>query len=368
MGANREDRRARRRRNGRRWIIALAVTVVLLGGLGAVAAVFWSEYGARISQAAGWVSNDYEGEGHGEAFITITAGEIGEDVAAALAEADVVKTQQVFYELLLQQDPQVEFLPGQYQLRLQMSAQAALDALQDPENRRELTAVIPEGRTVDQALEIVAAGADIPLEELQKAAEDPQEFGLPKSVSSLEGWLYPATYEFDADTTAEEAIGMMVEYQLALLDELGVEKKDRERVLTVASIVEREAGRAEDFGKVARVIENRLDTGMLLQMDSTVQYGYQQHDDGSVWSSDDALKDDNPWNTYLRAGLPAGPVANPGRAAIEAALSPDEGDWLFFVAVNLETGESVFTTNENDHYAAVEQLQQWCTANPGNGC
>lgn len=363
-----QERRRRRRRRARRTVISLIVVVLLLGGLAAVGTMFWNQFGDRVSQMLGWTTNDYEGEGHGEVIVSITAGEIGEDVARSLAAADVVKTSQAFYELLLAQESPVEFHPGSYRLRLQMSSQAALDALRDPANRMQLAAMIPEGRTVEQALEIVSAGAEIPLEELQAAAADPAQFGIPAGVTTLEGWLYPATYEFEPGTTATEAIAKMVGYQIALLDELGVPVEDRERVLTIASIVEREAGRAEDFGKVARVIYNRLDTGMRLQMDSTAQYGFQQHDDGSVWSTDAALADDNPWNTYQHAGLPYGPIANPGRAAIEATLSPEPGDWLFFVAVNLDTGESVFTTNAEDHNAAVGQLNEWCLANPGRGC
>lgn len=363
-----QERRRRRRRRARRTVISLVVVVLLLGGLAAVGTMFWNQFGDRVSQMLGWTTNDYEGEGHGEVIVSITAGEIGEDVARSLAAADVVKTSQAFYELLLAQESPVEFHPGSYRLRLQMSSQAALDALRDPANRMQLAAMIPEGRTVEQALEIVSAGAEIPLEELQAAAADPAQFGIPAGVTTLEGWLYPATYEFEPGTTATEAIAKMVGYQIALLDELGVPVEDRERVLTIASIVEREAGRAEDFGKVARVIYNRLDTGMRLQMDSTAQYGFRQHDDGSVWSTDAALADDNPWNTYQHAGLPYGPIANPGRAAIEATLSPEPGDWLFFVAVNLDTGESVFTTNAADHNAAVGQLNEWCLANPGRGC
>lgn len=352
----------------KRALITVGVLVVLLGGLAVAGAFLWAEYGPRISQALGWTSNDYEGEGHGETLVVITEGEIGEDIAISLAEADVVKTSEAFYELLLAQDPAVEFMPGSYQLKLEMSSQAALDALRDPENRLELTAMIPEGRTVAQTLEIVSAGGDIPLDELQAAAEDPSAFGIPDGVDSLEGWLFPATYEFESDTTGEEAIQRLVDEQIRVLDEFGVAEDDRQRVLNIAAMVQREGGRIEDFPRVSRVIANRLDEGMLLQMDSTAQYGYQQHEDGSVWSTDEALQDDNPWNTYVHTGLPQGPIANPGRDAIDAALNPADGDWLYFVAVNLETGESVFSSTVEEHDAATQQLRSWCQANPGQGC
>lgn len=363
-----EWRRERRRTRRKRAIISLTVVVALLAGLGVAGGLLWSQYGDRISLALGWTSIDYEGEGHGEASITIVPGEIGEDVAQALADAGVVKTKQAFYELLLAQQTPVEFMPGLYTLRLEMSAQAALDALLDPANRAEFTAMIPEGRTVAQALELVSAGTGIPLEELQAAATDTASFGLPQGVVSLEGWFYPATYEFDPGTTAHDAIAKMVGYQIALLDDLGVAEGDRERVLTMASIVEREAGIADDFGKVARVIANRLEQGMRLQMDSTSQYGMQEHDSGSVWSSDEALRDDNPWNTYVHAGLPIGPIANPGRAAIEATLNPTPGDWLFFVVTPAGGGASTFSATIEAHEAAVQEYITWCANTPDSGC
>lgn len=362
------DVQARKRRTRKRRTIALSVVLVILLALGGVGAYAWSIYGERISLELGWTTNDHEGEGHGEVIVTISSGEIGEDIARSLAEQGVVKTSQAFYELLLAQDPQVDFLPGSYRLKLEMSSQAALDALQDENNRVQLTAVIPEGKTVDQTLELVADGASIPLEDLLVAASTPQDFGLPEGVTSLEGWLHPATYEFEPDTTAHEAVAKLVDYQILMLDELGVPVDDRQRVLTIASIVQREAGVAEDFGKVSRVIVNRLDVGMRLEMDSTSQYGVGQHDDGDVWSSGDALSDENPWNTYVHTGLPIGPIANPGRAAVEATLAPADGEWLYFVAVNLETGESRFNSTLEAHEADTQLLHDWCAANPSYNC
>lgn len=354
------------RRKG--WIIGVSAVLVVVLALGGASAYLWSQFGERISLELGWATNDYEGEGHGETMITISSGEIGSDIAATLAGAGVVKTSEAFYELLLSQEPQVEFHPGSYRLKLEMSAQAALDALQDPANRIQHIAMIPEGLTVRQTLELVSAGADIDLEELLLAAEDTQAFGVPAGVTSLEGWLHPATYEFEPETSAHDAIAKLVAYQMLMLDDLGVPEVDRQEVLTIASIVQREAGTAEDFGRVSRVIFNRLDIGMRLEMDSTSQFGMGQHDDGSVWSTGEALADDNPWNTYVHTGLPIGPIANPGRAAVEATLAPTEGPWLFFVAVNLETGESVFSETLDEHHAATELLFEWCAAHPNANC
>jgi UPF0755 protein len=152
-----------------------------------------------------------------------------------------------------------------------------------------------------------------------------------------------------------------------------VPEERRHEILTTASIIEREARYEQDMQKVATVIENRMqpdnqETSGLLQMDSTAQYGYGEMHDGTVSSSAEALTDDNPWNTYVHPGLPIGPIANPGQVAINAAMNPADGDWMYFVTVNLDTGETVFTTNLADHNAAVSQWQSWCVDNPDAGC
>ncbi len=360
------EEEARVKRRGR--IVISSVLIVLLLALGGGAAYVWTQFGDRISLAMGWTTNDYEGEGHGEALITITEGEIGSDIASALAEADVVKTSEAFYELLLAQDPAVDFQVGTYRLKQQMSAQAALTALQDPANRVELSAMIPEGRTLEQTLQILSDGTDIPLEDFEAAVSDPQAYGVSDDAETLEGWLFPATYQFDYGSSASDIIAELVNVQIRTLDELGVAASDRQRVLTEAAIVQKESGHPNDFGKVARVIQNRLEIDMLLQMDSTAQYGYGQHEDGSVWSTDEALEDDNPYNTYVHKGLPIAPISNPGREAIAAVLNPEPGDWLYFVVAPGGTGESTFNVTGEAHDAAVAEYTKWCAETPNSGC
>src|SRR5690606_16365559 len=139
-------------------------------------------------------------------------------------------------------------------------------------------------------------------------------------------------------------------------------------LVTVASIVEREAGSAnpDDRARVARVIVNRLAQDMPLQMDSTVHYAV--NDYATTTTTDEQRAVDSPYNTYKHKGLPPGPIAAPGRAALEAATSPAAGDWLYFVTVNLDTGETRFAVTYEEHEANVALFQQWCQANPGKGC
>ena len=130
--------------------------------------------------------------------------------------------------------------------------------------------------------------------------------------------------------------------------------------MTVASLVEAEARRDEDRPKVARVIENRLAQKMALQMDSTVLYGLGQV--GGVPTTEQ-LETDTPYNTYLHAGLPPTPIGAAGIDTLKAVANPADGNWLYFVTVNLDTGETKFTANYDEHMTNVEELKKWIAEN-----
>lgn len=350
-----------RKRTKKRVMISLSIMVVLLGGLVAGGVYLWSQYGDGVAKAMGWVDDDYEGKGSGDVLITITSGQTGTNVAKTLAAADVVKTSDAFYQLLLTQDPQVEFQVGTYQMRSQMSAQAALDALQDPANRMELTVTIPEGMAATDALERASEVLGIRQADFDQAVADPAAYGIPQEFPSIEGFLFPATYTFKPEDTAQTVVQTMVDRMRQALAEHGVPAGEEWRVLTLASVVQREAGSdLDDFPKIARVFQNRLDQGKLLQSDATVAYG--TGNTQTVWTTPEERGDaSNKYNTYANPGLPVGPIGNPGDVAIDAAMHPAEGPWLFFVPIDLETGKTVFSTTENEHEAAVTQLGEWCT-------
>ncbi|MET0812932.1 MAG: endolytic transglycosylase MltG [Microbacterium sp.] len=292
----------------------------------------------------------------------------------------MTKTPEAFYDYLIEEGLNPTFYPGAYKMQLQMTSAAALAALEDPANKLENTAQLREGLTVEQSLPLLADGTGIPLADFQAAVADPTVYGVPLDPAvaaaagqPLEGWLFPATYTFDPGVTAQDVVQTLVDRTIQSLDSAGVPEADRQRILTEASIIQREARFEADMKKVATVINNRMDpsnqeTFGLLQMDSTAQYGYGEMHDGTVSSSGEALDDPNPWNTYVNTGLPVGPISNPGDVAIAAAMNPEPGDWLYFVTVNLNTGETVFTTNINDHNRAVAQWIDWCKANPDAGC
>jgi UPF0755 protein len=139
-----------------------------------------------------------------------------------------------------------------------------------------------------------------------------------------------------------------------------------EQILTVASILEYEANNDEDYAKVARVLYNRLDKGMPLQLDSTVSYVSGRK--GDVFTTPEERDAESAYNTYQNPGLPPGPIGSPGEKTIEAALNPADGTWLYFVAVNLETGKTVFSDTLGEHNRAVAQLQEYCKTAPEGVC
>lgn len=364
--------KGKKRRGPGRWI-ALGIVLLLLGGLAAGGLYVWTTYEDKIREVMGWEEpKDYEeGMATGDATVTIESGFTGAPISQALYDAGVTKTPDAFYDYLIESGQNPTFQPGVYQLQQKMTSEAALEALMDPANRMEYTAQIPEGFTVDTTLERLSDGTGLPLDQLQAAAADPSVYGVP--ADSLEGWLFPATYTFDPSVTPESAIQTLVNRTVESLDNAGVPVEDRERILTIASIIQREARYEDDMQKVSRVIQNRLDpnnqeTFGLLQMDSTAQYGYGELNAGSASTSEEAQHHDNPWNTYVRPGLPIGPIANPGDVAIDAAMHPADGPWLYFVTVNLDTGETQFTATYEEHLQYVEQMQQWCSEHPDSGC
>ncbi|KQW03806.1 hypothetical protein ASC66_17315 [Leifsonia sp. Root4] len=318
-----------------------------------------------ISAASG--PEDYEGSGTGEVTVMIHEGDIGSDVATTLHESGVTKSFDAFYDLLLAQSTPPVFQPGAYMLAKEMSAQAALDALENPENWLQQTVVVPEGTVAADVLQLISEGTEIPLADLQTAAADVASFGLPAEATSLEGFLFPATYTFTPGLSAHDALATLVERQFQALDAAGVAPEDRWSTIVLASLVQKEAGLREDYYKVSRVFLNRLDPALwesgLLQSDATVAYGT-----GNTHrvSTSDAEREDasNPYNTYVHPGMLIAPISNPGDLAIDAALHPADGPWLFFVTWNLDTGETIFSATVEEHEAAVDKWLAWMDEHP----
>jgi UPF0755 protein len=330
------------------------VVLALVGGVAVVANFDWIR-----DQYQKLTALDYEGPGVGEVVVRIEPGEDGLIVAKKLFEAGVVKDVDSFYRVLLERNP--IFYPGSFTLKLQMSNEAALAAVTNQANILSYQVTIPEGYRVVQIFEEVSRVTGIPIADLWTAAEDLAAYGIPEEAPTIEGYLFPDTYSFDLEVTAEEVLSIMVERMETALINAGVAKQDWHNVLTLASITQREAKQEPDFYKVARVFANRVAIDMPLETDPTITYSY----DGTDMSEASRQEQiDYGYNTYLVRGLPPGPISSPGELAIDATLNPLPGDWLFFVTINLATGETKFSETLAEHESWIPLLRKWERENP----
>lgn len=345
--------RTRRPRRLRGWI-AGGISLVIVVALVVVALVFGRGVYQTLRQ-----SDDYPGPGTGSVVFTVTEGDTGSTIGQRLVTDGVIKSYRPFLTAYNQHTPAPVFQPGAYRLKKHMTASGALDVLRDKTNIVSATVVIPEGFTLKQTLARIHARTGISEDALASAAANVHQFQVAPEATTLEGYLFPATYQFDPGTTAQQALTAMVTRARQALAQAGIASADEYRILTLASIVQKEAGSTADMPKVARVFQNRLDRGMNLQSDATVAYG--AGTTGRVTTTDAERADaNNQYNTYAHSGLPVGPISNPGDAALAAAASPVPGDWLYFVTVNLDTGETKFESNADDHAADVKEFQSWC--------
>ncbi|EFQ83880.1 YceG family protein [Aeromicrobium marinum DSM 15272] len=343
-------RRAETPRKGPRWgriVLVLVLLAALVGG------GTWA-YGKVQDAFSG--PEDFTGQGTGEVVVDIPSGSSGQDIATLLFDAGVVASAEAFYQLVLEDSRGAAIEAGTYTLRSQMSAEAALTALVDRANRIEGRVVVTEGARVPQVIETIAANTDITMEALQAAVDNPEALGLPASAEGdPEGYLFPATYTVQPGSTAEQVLAQMVAKSVEVAQTVDLAGRaaavgltERE-VVTIASILEWEVSGTDDFGRASRVIYNRLEVGEALRMDSTVHFISGRT--GDIFTTPEERQSDSPYNTYRFAGLPPGPIGSPGQAALEAALDPTAGDWMYFVA-DPETGETTFTNTYAEHQQA----------------
>ncbi len=361
--ARRGRRRAKRRRGFLHGVLPVLLVLIVLGGLavGGVQGFRWITSNVSVEQEAA----DFEGPGHGEALVEVAEGDTGTDVANTLVDQGVIKSTGPFVNIFSNTPDASGIEPGIYRLQREMTSADALNALLDPENLAGHRVIVPEGKRLSEIWELLSAETDIPVKDFEAAAEDYTSYGIPENeAENLEGYLWPGRYDIYEDATAEDVIAMMWAPMEDQLTERGIPKDEWHRTLTLASLAEMEVRREEDYGKVVRTIENRLEgvgeadgSPMKLQFDSTVHYAAGKS--GSVATTDEERASKNPYNTYRHAGLPPGPIAAPGAGALDAAVDPPEGDWLYFVSVNRETGETRFAATWAEHEENVADWQAW---------
>lgn len=358
-GTQSNGSRRRRRTLHRRMLVVVLVALLAIGA-GAWAA--WGTLGPVVSSLR--ESDDYAGAGTGAVDIKVSQGDTGRAIGRTLADAGVVKSSSAFVSAAQAQPGMSGIQPGTYRLKQEMSSAAAVALLLDPASKITTKLTVPEGLRAAQVLTLISQQTPISAQDVSAAAANPVALGLPAAANgNLEGYLFPATYDVNPDETATELLTAMVQRSTQVLTDLGVSPEAMHDVVVTASIAQKEARTPEDMAKVTRVLQNRIAKGMKLQLDSTVSYAVNS---ATVATTREQRATDSPYNTYAHPGLPVGPIGNPGEDALRAALNPTPGTWLYFVTVNLETGETRFETTDAEFQADVALWQAYLRDHPGS--
>lgn len=284
-------------------------------------------------------------------IVEVAPGSSSQSVANLLYTHGLIKSPVVFryYARYRKLDNQLK--PGEYELSPGMSAEQILQHLSRGEVLvRRFT--IPEGYTVAQIADLLAEKGMADRERFLRAAKESKlaEKYLPQGVAleqPLEGYLFPATYEVKPEMTEPELLAMMfTRFEQVWTPELLSRAQEMNltvhQVITLASIVEREARVPAEQAIISGVYHNRMRIGMKLDADPTVRYGVGKPPQEDLTYAD--LDSDSPYNTYRMPGLPPGPIASPGEAAIQAALNPAQHDFWYFVAKADGSGEHYFAS------------------------
>jgi len=309
---------------------------------------------AVLVAAAGWlILTPAPGVASGSRVVEIPAHEGLLQIAGRLAEAQVIRSRVAFLALSVARGSATRLKAGEYEIPRGASTHAVL-ALLESGKVKQHTVLHPEGATVAELARALESERLVSAPLFLRVAREP---GLLKTLgiegASVEGYLFPDTYQLVRGMAPEEIVSRMVQ---RLRAKLGPEVLARARargltvhhLLTLASIIEREAVAPEEMRLISAVFWNRLRLDMPLQADPTVQYALGK-DRRALTRAD--LQIDHPFNTYRRQGLPPGPIASPGLPAIAAALDPAPVKYLYFVKIDERRHH--FSTTVEEHNAAV---------------
>jgi UPF0755 protein len=384
-----ERARANRNRRRRRMFSRLSVAALIVVVIGAVF------LGSRLWHGVfGNSGGDYQGDGVKDVVVQVHNGDSTTAIGKTLQDGGVVATSQAFVDAAAGNTAISSIQPGFYKVRTEIPAANAVARLADPQNRVGRL-VIPEGRQLDDIADVrtnaVTKGifsliADatctnldgqqkcLNVDDLKKAAgsADPAALAVPawavdpvKALGAdhrrIEGLIAPGTWDVDPSAPAQEILSTLISASARQYEQNGLlaagnaENLSPYQVLVVASLVQRES-KPQDFAKVARVIYNRLiaPDHRRLEFDSTVNYSLDRQE---VATTDADRARSTPWNTYARDGLPATPICSPGQPALAAAESPEPGDWLYFVTIDMQ-GTTLFTRDYRQHLANIELARQ----------
>jgi len=352
-------RAPKQRRRGPGCLIALIVLAVIIGGGYLAVSKGVDKIRDQFSSAP-----DYSGPGTGSVTFEVKSGDTASDIGRALKADDIVASVDAFISAA-DADPQASNIQaGFYSLKKQMKAKDALAILVDPANIVTTKVTIPEGLRVADVVDLLVKNTDFSKNEFTQALKDPG-LGLPSYANgNPEGYLFPATYSFGPK---EKPFDML--HDMVVRNDIGAGAQalgyTPNEVMTMASLIEAE-GRGKYRTKISRVLYNRLEnpdngiTNGLLQIDASVNYALGRTGSTVITDADKDSVADSPYNTYTQTGLPPTPIEAPGDDAIQAALHPAEGPWLFYVTVNLKTGLTKFTDSYDQFLQFKQEYAQYC--------
>ncbi|EPI56942.1 endolytic transglycosylase MltG [Gardnerella vaginalis] len=342
---SRKDLKAQKRRKSKRkriiaFILTLIFAILFVLGYGLYRVAVYIKTNNQST-----IMDDWPGPGSGFVEFTIEPGQGSVEVGNNLVKAQVVKSQSTFSNIVAANNKIL--YPGIYALKKHMNSIDVVNILSDQSKAGGFLDVKAGERSTD----VIRKAAQISGIDITQFKEIENAGGMgvlpPEACGSFEGWLEPGVYNVKSMKSATKILAKMVDKRIQKLDSLGVPKgKLRQDILKIASIAEAEVNNREYYGKVSRVILNRLAKDMPLGMDTTVAYGIGIKAINLTQAQLDDVS--NPYNTRIHKGLPPTPISIPGDNAILASLNPEKGSWIYFVTTNLKTGETKFADNYDD--------------------
>ena len=305
----------------RRAIFILIILILLLG-------------------AAGWIAyslyTPYQGFPAGGVFIEIPKGASARSISRVLADMGVVRSH-LSFELLARWRSRRKLEAGEYFFDRSQTAFQVFETLAAG-RVFEIPVTVPEGYNIFQIADLLESKHLVTRDGFLTTVHDPTPIrDLAAAAPSVEGFLFPATYQFPRHVTAEQVIAAMTahfreEWAKATATAPALERRTIEQIVTLASLVESETPKKEERPIIAGVFQSRLRKGMLLECDPTVVYALEQAGTYKGVLTTPDLRVNSPYNTYRFPGLPPGPIANPGETSLRAALEPSAVEYLYFVA------------------------------------
>ncbi len=312
--------------------------LLLAGAIGAVYAIYASAFAGGADSPEGPVK------------VEVVKGDTLSGVAEKLEEAGVIKSALVFKAQARIEGYGTEIKTGRYTFEPGQESGEILEKLTAGDAVPTVAVTIPEGLTLVETADAVAAGTDVPAGEFEAAARETgygYAFLEDESIETTEGYLFPRRYDFEEGVTAGQVVDRLLSQYLIEtegLDIAGAKQRHgltEHELVTVASLIEKESANAAERPVIASVIYNRLRRDMPLQIDATIQYALAKPKENLSLAD---LEVNSPYNTYENTGLPPGPICSPSRQSLEAAIDPENTDYLYYV-LKANDQEHFFTDN-----------------------